>query len=421
MPDGLTPEDRKWIDWRMNWLLSEFSENLLFDAVVALPDDAEFSYSRSREREEADEVGRREAGVHLTGRRSDLDSSDSIRSTPEWAEKLCHRLCEWMALDQSSVHLKIEAPQENSSQYIGDREFDVYLSEENLDDVPQAIARLAHQLGLIHLSGFGRIPSDAKDRSLLADLAGVFFGLGIVSANAAAAQLSSTNARTVQNSMTVPMYGYALALFAHIRDEKKPTWANELHQNARQVFDESQEFLDDNGVLDAPQNIDQTYFNQYATQRLSSSKYSRNTSEEEAVSAGSRIDFDRSADEVDAEFDQAGYASETSYTPDTSNDRVGEELDRNHSSQDRAPENEKESWKDQESSPNSRYCVNCGAIRLEGHDVCERCRSAREHNRAALKAELARHDERTWIFQFAILVAVVAFILIAVAAVSTGL
>ena len=73
----------------------------------------------------------------------------------------------------------------------------------------------------------------------LTDLATVFFGLGIFSANALLRDRSShvgnweTWSTSRQGYLAAPVWGYALALFARLRDEAKPDGIHFLRPNVR--------------------------------------------------------------------------------------------------------------------------------------------------------------------------------------------
>lgn len=97
------------------------------------------------------------------------------------------------------------------------------------------ISTIAHELGHVLLLGEGRITSARRDHEPLTDLLTVYFGLGIFSANAAF-EFSSYQSGWGWEKLgylTEPMYGYALARYALLRNESKPVWAEHLDLNPR--------------------------------------------------------------------------------------------------------------------------------------------------------------------------------------------
>jgi hypothetical protein len=84
------------------------------------------------------------------------------------------------------------------------------------------VATIAHELAHVLLAGDGRIEPERADREELADLVGVYFGLGGFGSRVAA-----RHGRRGPG-MTLPLYAYALAHYARLRGETTPDWAADL-------------------------------------------------------------------------------------------------------------------------------------------------------------------------------------------------
>jgi hypothetical protein len=112
------------------------------------------------------------------------------------------------------------------------------------------VATIAHGLGHVLLLGEERISPDREDHEPLTDLLTVFFGLGILSANAAFDyQQRAVGVRQVRWStsklgyLTEPMYGYALARYAWLCGETHPIWKKYLDTNPREFCRRGRRYL----------------------------------------------------------------------------------------------------------------------------------------------------------------------------------
>ena len=87
------------------------------------------------------------------------------------------------------------------------------------------------------LLGEQRISADDPDHELVTDLTTVFFGMGVFNANMAYREKFVENERgqSVQQLgyLTPPIWSYALAVFASLRDESKPDWVRYLRTAVR--------------------------------------------------------------------------------------------------------------------------------------------------------------------------------------------
>lgn len=71
------------------------------------------------------------------------------------------------------------------------------------------------------------------------------FGLGIFNANGSfqTFKTSEYSGWNSQGYLTQPQWGYTLALFANLRDEKSPDWIRHLTPNIKKDFLQSQQFI----------------------------------------------------------------------------------------------------------------------------------------------------------------------------------
>jgi hypothetical protein len=96
-------------------------------------------------------------------------------------------------------------------------------------------ATVAHELAHARLLGERRIDQGRSDGEQLTDLATIFFGMGIFTANAAFdfSQTQSGWQSSHLGYLGEKLSGYALAYFARLRGERDPAWAAALDTNPR--------------------------------------------------------------------------------------------------------------------------------------------------------------------------------------------
>jgi hypothetical protein len=99
------------------------------------------------------------------------------------------------------------------------------------------IATIAHELAH-HRLGERGLDRDRADREPLADLLTVHLGLGIFTANAAFEYRVDQRRRSTHRLgyLTEPMFGYALACHAWLREETAPAWARHVDGNPRSAL-----------------------------------------------------------------------------------------------------------------------------------------------------------------------------------------
>jgi hypothetical protein len=144
-----------------------------------------------------------------------------------------------------------EQDQSASGLYWGrteDGQYEIWLNREILSDSENLIATLAHEIAHIKLLGENRIESNNEP---LTDLTTVIFGFGIFNANVAFRAFKGFNSQgwSAQGYLSQMQWGYALALFAHIRGEMSPEWIEHLTPNIKSDFLQGQRFILDNSEI----------------------------------------------------------------------------------------------------------------------------------------------------------------------------
>jgi hypothetical protein len=115
----------------------------------------------------------------------------------------------------------------------------IAISKSDLDDPMDLVATIAHELAHLRLIEARRSTGHDEDHEPLADLATVFFGLGIFTANSTCRfkqwhygwrgdwKVDSPGFLTEQG------FGYALGLWTIVRNEENAAWERHLRRDVR--------------------------------------------------------------------------------------------------------------------------------------------------------------------------------------------
>ncbi|GAA3265182.1 hypothetical protein Dvina_16460 [Dactylosporangium vinaceum] len=229
----VVPKEQDWIERSLDFLVAQFGRRILLGEVLT-PTDRHFP------------------GAYA-GSTHDI-------------EMLVDRLCTHMEVDRSSIELEHESDGTDprlagavplhtawsgaAGHYRVHNGRAVIAIRSELAERPMAlIATVAHELGHARLLGEGRADPDAPDHEPLTDLLTVVFGLGIFSANASFDRHRQVRGEFTYTStsrlgyLTEPMYGYALARYAWLRNEPSPDWARHLDTNPRAALKQGLRYL----------------------------------------------------------------------------------------------------------------------------------------------------------------------------------
>ena len=241
----LASEDLKWIERRMTWLCDEFGIARLLGITVILPTSEYFP--------------------------------EPFESTAPGVRTLLDRTCRYMDVDPSRVQLDFFSQHKSvafNTDLIDPRSgaaglydeqsgrITIWLETSTLSDPFNVVATLAHELGHVHLLGDGRLSGEEPDHEPLTDLLTVFFGLGILTANAVIQEANWTSGGwsgwqvSSRGYLTAPLYGYGLALLAWYRGEQSPHWARHLRLDVRSPFKTSLRYLEATAAPTSPQQRD---------------------------------------------------------------------------------------------------------------------------------------------------------------------
>jgi hypothetical protein len=212
--------EREWVETRLRWLESQFGDTALRGPAI-LPTDEFFPGVYVGDAEDVRMV------VDIVGERMGVEP-DSI--VVEFGD----------AEDESLPALP--GPRVTSGAageyWRRDGQGIVAISMTQAKRPMALVATVAHELAHHLLFGKDRLEPGRRENETLVDLATVFFGLGVFGANAAveysaAHTLGGGWRATWLGYLTAPVWGYALAYWAHMRGERDPGWARHLDTNPR--------------------------------------------------------------------------------------------------------------------------------------------------------------------------------------------
>ena len=206
--------EKAWTEKWMHWLSQELGTRPLIDADVVLPTEDLFPES---------------------------PAGDGV-DTQQVFELLCDR----MGVGADKVQLELhddDPPQGQQSRQGQSGSFGIiHVSSQPSPDPQLVVATLARSLAHHVLEQRGAtVPGDETNRRRVVELLPTYLGLGIFTANCCLAEnneyLGEANAWSFNRHGQLParMLGYALALFAWVRDEFHPPWTAHLRLDASAV------------------------------------------------------------------------------------------------------------------------------------------------------------------------------------------
>lgn len=233
-PQCPIPEDiRIWMEDAFIWLIKQFGEQKIIELKLLLPTDTDFPIHFNGTEEVAYKL------LPIVAQQMDVDTNDIELNF--YNEQL-------LEIEGDLGHTLFGQQYEDEQYSAGlyskgeNNKFHIAVEKGQLKEPDKIIATLAHEISHIKILGEGRLKDNDE---YLTDVVTVFFGLGIFTANSAFKFYSQPNrwGFSKQGYLTQQEWGYALALFAYIREEKNPTWASFLTPNVQSDFRKSEAYI----------------------------------------------------------------------------------------------------------------------------------------------------------------------------------
>ncbi|ANM31523.1 hypothetical protein ABI59_21065 [Acidobacteria bacterium Mor1] len=234
-PCPVDDETREWIEQSFSWMLETFGTDIVIRGPVVEPTAAYFPNPYNGERDDV--------------------------------EDLVCRVCEFMRVDPSRITLNTFVNTDAAvrdepllqADVMRDGPVGLYMDEDGnpvialeeaqLADPLSVVATAAHELGHVRLLGDKVISPDTEDHEPLTDLITVFHGLGIFTANTAFRfeqhqdEVWQGWSTSRSGYLSEEQFGFALALYAWLRSEHRPQWAQHLSTSVKEYFKRSERHL----------------------------------------------------------------------------------------------------------------------------------------------------------------------------------
>ncbi len=229
---------REWLETSTLWLIEQFGQTTVKSAEIVTPTKEFFP--------------------------------DPYDGSPASLERLFERICRFMRIDRTRLVLGVYEGTRSAAKpiralfsdgytsgtrgvFLGRNEDGVLvlaIDKAQLRDPASLVAVMAHELAHVHLLADGRLTGEEQDHEKLADLLTVFLGMGVFTATAAF-QFRQWKGEDRHEYWGVRRlgylseeeFGYALALVAWLRSERKARWANYLPTGAYTFFTQGVRFL----------------------------------------------------------------------------------------------------------------------------------------------------------------------------------
>jgi len=223
-------ENKVWIDTNFGWLMDQFGRPTVLSCMVLTPSDEYFP--------------QRFVGDH-----------DS-------AEALLDQLCHYLSVEPSTVELVLLDPDDDAKRTHRVADGQIRVAADLLQDVGGLVGALCKELTNIRLAQFIHRSEDTRDDEedqeyeAQLDLATVLLGCGILVGNSSVKEesrsdgLSSTWRVQWRSKLSLPHFGYALAVLADLQNDERPTWVRHLRPDIKVVYQQARSFFTQHGSPD---------------------------------------------------------------------------------------------------------------------------------------------------------------------------
>src|SRR5262249_7891588 len=150
-------------------------------------------------------------------------------------------LCGYMAVDGRQLKLEVWPDTQlpgAAGHYARGEQTTIRIAESQLANPMFLIGTLAHELAHEILLGQGYLTEEVADHELITDLLPVFLGVGIFAANVTLYEDRGIDWWSIgkQGYLPARQFGYAMALFTFLRDDRDVTWAKHLRLDVSTTF-----------------------------------------------------------------------------------------------------------------------------------------------------------------------------------------
>jgi hypothetical protein len=232
----LDKENIGWIINSFNWIINEFGIGTLLNSEIIIPVKEKIPININPSVNYAKEL------VDFVAEKMGINKNSISVDFYNQSQ---------MKLDANIITQRYEDDKTSSGQYWGKTKrgkYQISLETSQLNDPIRLIATIAHELSHIKLLGEKRIKKNDEN---LTDLIPIIFGFGIFNANSIFQfhQDSFGWRMSSQGYLNENMYGFALAIFANIRNDLHPNWSIYLKTTVREEFEKSMIYIEKNKLI----------------------------------------------------------------------------------------------------------------------------------------------------------------------------
>lgn len=225
-------QNQLWLNQRVAWIVKEFGREHIHQVECLLPTSARLAEYRGGTDDEVIEYFK-----------------EITRDLGLDPEKIVFSIEDNLEADDGGPALGLYTEPEEGR-------FSIAMAANQLSDPSELAATLVHELCHVHLLGHRRVDIESPDHEPLTDLLCVFMGYGIIVANTTLYErtdgLGAYRYRQSgrQGYMSMSMFGYALALFARLRNDDGHEWRRYMRADVRDAFNHSLRFFQRHGLPD---------------------------------------------------------------------------------------------------------------------------------------------------------------------------
>jgi len=208
--------EKAWIEHGMRWLADRLGPRQLIQCRILLPTEEYFP--------------------------------DEYEPTPEAVRRLFDRLCDHVGVPSGEFAIEIETESCRCSSAEASNSSILRLTESQMEDPAALVATFAYALAQRHLERHQLLEGLPNPRWMV-ELATVFLGLGVFTANAANSEKhkhcgGSCHDSGARQGLPAWATAYAMALQAWLRGERRPTWGSYLREDAAYAFSAGLRYLE---------------------------------------------------------------------------------------------------------------------------------------------------------------------------------
>ncbi len=234
----VSEEMREWIEYAFSWMFADFGEDFCQDQYT-FSSLKELLSSYDLEKASFNDI------VEMVAKQMWVDMDEIEVTVYEEGEQS-------IVTDNSTTYIETgEEEVTTGGLYVGKNEngkYEVGIQKHLLQEPITLIYTIAHEFAHIKLLGEKRIE---RNDELLTDLLPTIFGLGVFGANSVFQYSQSIETWSYRTSgyLTQMEWGYALAVYTWLLDDKNPEWVKSLPKNIQSDYSKSLKYMEHNQEL----------------------------------------------------------------------------------------------------------------------------------------------------------------------------